>query len=54
MKPGSNLFEEEMSIKVEFPYQVNIDIVKKLIKTDEKDKLMTEPTFNSIQMQSIE
>ena len=41
MKPGSNLFEEEMSIKVEFPYQVNIDIVKKLIKTDEKDKLMS-------------
>ena len=41
MKPGSNLFEEEMSIQVEFPYQVNIDIVKKLIKTDEKDKLMS-------------
>lgn len=41
MKPGSNLFEEEMSIQVEFPYQVNIDIVKKLIKTEEKDKLLT-------------
>ena len=39
MRPGSNLFEEDMSIKVEFPFQVSIDIVKKLIKVDEKDKL---------------
>ena len=38
MRPGSNLFEEDMSIKVEFPFQVSTDIVKKLIKVDEKDK----------------
>ena len=38
MKPGSNLFEEDMSIKVEFPFTVTSDIVKKLIKMDEKDK----------------
>ena len=38
MKPGSNLFEEDMSIKVEFPFIVSTDIVKKLIKIDEKDK----------------
>ena len=33
MKPGSNLFEEDMSIKVEFPFTVTKDIVDKLIKT---------------------
>jgi hypothetical protein len=32
MKPGSNLFEEDMSIKVEFPFTVTKDIVDKLIK----------------------
>jgi ATP-dependent Lon protease len=39
MKPGSNLFEEDMSIQVEFPFQVTTDIVKKLIKVDDKEKL---------------
>jgi ATP-dependent Lon protease len=34
MKPGSNLFEEEMSLKVEFPYTVTKEIVDKLIKLD--------------------
>ena len=34
MKPGSNLFEGEMSLKVEFPYNVTKDIVDKLIKKD--------------------
>ena len=34
MKPGSNLFEEDMSIKVEFPFTVTKDIVDKLIKKD--------------------
>jgi ATP-dependent Lon protease len=38
MKPGSNLFEEDMSIKVEFPFTVTSDIVKKLIKMEEKDR----------------
>jgi ATP-dependent Lon protease len=32
MKPGANLFEEDMSIKVEFPFTVTKDIVDKLIK----------------------
>jgi len=32
MKPGSNLFEEDMSLKVEFPFTVTKDIVDKLIK----------------------
>ena len=34
MKPGSNLFEEDMSLKVEFPFTVTKDIVDKLIKID--------------------
>uniref|UniRef100_A0A6C0E3F4 ATPase AAA-type core domain-containing protein n=1 Tax=viral metagenome TaxID=1070528 RepID=A0A6C0E3F4_9ZZZZ len=32
MKPGSNLFEEDMSVKVEFPFIITKDIVDKLIK----------------------
>jgi ATP-dependent Lon protease len=32
MKPGSNLFEEDMSLKVEFPFKVTKDMVDKLIK----------------------
>jgi ATP-dependent Lon protease len=32
MKPGSNLFEEDMSLKVEFPFTVTKEIVDKLIK----------------------
>lgn len=32
MKPGSNLFEEDMALKVEFPFTVTKDIVDKLIK----------------------
>jgi len=38
MKPGSNLFEEDMSLKVEFPFTVSKDIVDKLIKKD-KDNI---------------
>lgn len=34
MKPGSNLFEEDMSLKVTFPFTVTKDIVDKLIKYD--------------------
>jgi ATP-dependent Lon protease len=37
MKPGSNLFEGEMSLKVEFPYNVTKEIVDKLIKKDEEN-----------------
>ena len=40
MKPGSNLFEGEMSLKVEFPYKVTKAIVDKLIKK-ESDGLET-------------
>ena len=32
MKPGTNLFEEDMSLKVEFPFTVTRDVVDKLIK----------------------
>jgi len=38
MKPGTNLFEQEMSLKVEFPMSVTNDVVDKLIKKD-KDTL---------------
>ena len=34
MKPGSNLFEEDMSLKVEFPFTVTKEIVDKLIKNN--------------------
>lgn len=34
MKPGSNLFEENMSLKVEFPFVVTKDIIDKLIKSN--------------------
>jgi ATP-dependent Lon protease len=33
MRPGSNLFQEDMSLNVEFPFTVTKDIVDKLIKT---------------------
>lgn len=35
MKPGTNLFESEMSLKVEFPFTVTKNIVDKLIKKEE-------------------
>jgi ATP-dependent Lon protease len=34
MKPGSNLFEEDMSLLVEFPFTVTKTMVDKLIKND--------------------
>jgi len=40
MKPGNNLFEGEMALKVEFPYNVTKAIVDKLIKR-ESDGLET-------------
>jgi ATP-dependent Lon protease len=36
MRPGSNLFEQDMALKVEFPFTVTKDLVDKLIKK-EKD-----------------
>ena len=38
MRPGSNLFEQELSIQVSFPFQVTKQIVDKLIKTNRDDK----------------
>jgi ATP-dependent Lon protease len=35
MKPESKLFEKETTLKVEFPFTVTSEIVKKLIKKDE-------------------
>jgi len=40
MKPGTNLFEGEMALKVDFPFNVTKDIVDKLIKR-ESDGLET-------------
>jgi hypothetical protein len=37
MKSETNLFEEEMSLKVEFPFTVTKDIVDKLIKLDKSN-----------------
>ena len=37
MRPGSNLFEEDMALKVEFPFKVTKDIVDKLIKTTKEN-----------------
>ena len=35
MKPDTNLFEGEMALKVQFPYEVTKDIVNKLIKRED-------------------
>ena len=37
MKPGTNLFEEDMSIQVEFPLTITKDIVDKLIKVNKEN-----------------
>jgi len=37
MRPGSNLFEKEMALKVEFPFKVTRDVVDKLIKNDKRN-----------------
>lgn len=39
MKPGSNLFEQDMSLNIEFPLNVSIDIVNKLIKKETKSSV---------------
>jgi ATP-dependent Lon protease len=41
MKPGSNLFEEDMSLKVEFPFTVTKAIVDKLIKNVKENITMS-------------
>jgi ATP-dependent Lon protease len=41
MSPGTNLFEEDLSLKVEFPFTVTPEIVRKLLKSDEpKSEMM--------------
>ena len=40
MKPGTNLFETEMSLDVQFPYVVTTDVVGKLLKKDSKPDFM--------------
>jgi ATP-dependent Lon protease len=37
MKPGTNLFEETMTLQVEFPFKVTIAVVDKLITKDQED-----------------
>jgi len=37
MKPDTNLFDQDMSLKVEFPFTVTKDIVDKLIKKEKED-----------------
>ena len=37
MKPDTNLFDEDMSLKVEFPFTVTKEIVDKLIKKEKED-----------------
>ena len=39
MKPGTNLFEQDMSIKVEFPFQVTKSMVDKLIKIGKEENM---------------
>jgi len=46
MKPGSTLFEKDMSLKVEFPFTVTIEVVDKLIKKKDKNG----SSFNSMYM----
>ena len=46
MKPGSNLFEKDMSLKVEFPFTVTKEFVDTLVKKNEKGVV----TFNSMYM----
>jgi len=39
MKPDTNLFEDNMSIKVTFPFEVTIDLANKLIKKDGEENM---------------
>ena len=39
MRPGTNLFEQDMSIQVTFPFQVTKQVVDKLIKTTKDDNM---------------
>lgn len=41
MKPGTNLFEEDLTLQVSFPFTVNSAILQKLIKPDERSASYT-------------
>ena len=45
MRPGSNLFGDQMTLKVEFPFTITKDIVDKLIK---KNELSGHSSFNNM------
>ena len=38
MKPNTNLFEEDISLKVEFPFKVTPEIINKIIKKEENNE----------------
>tara|TARA_A100001015_G_scaffold262888_1_gene309427 strand:+ start:26 stop:610 length:585 start_codon:yes stop_codon:yes gene_type:complete len=38
MKPDTNLFEEDISLKVEFPFTVTPEIINKIIKKEENNE----------------
>lgn len=37
MKPGSNLFEKDMSLKVEFPTTITVDMISKILKKNKEN-----------------
>ena len=39
MKPGTNLFEQDMTLKVEFPFTVTKNMVDKLIKSRDENQI---------------
>jgi hypothetical protein len=39
MRPGSNLFEGEMALTVEFPLTVTKEVIDKLIKKERNDNM---------------
>jgi ATP-dependent Lon protease len=41
MKPGTNLFEEDLTLQVSFPFTVNATILQKLIKRDDRSASYT-------------
>jgi ATP-dependent Lon protease len=45
MRPGTNLFEQDMSIQVTFPFQVTKQVVDKLIKTAKDDNMSSRAMY---------
>ena len=37
MKPGTNLFDKESTLKVEFPMTVTVDVIEKLLKKSKEN-----------------